>query len=323
MKSDPMEQNFAGYLLNALCPAEHQQVEAYLRARPEARARLALLEQALAPLAEDAAQPPPPPGLVVATLARIGQEMGRRPPDAPRPWPDRGGSGGGWRWARRADMAVAASLLLLLGALAAPFLVKTWRGSQRVACANNLRAFWGGLQAYSDRTNDNFPQVEPEGARGIGGVFVPILNDAGALGDASVSCPAQGLRPAPRCTVEELENLYRTDPAQYQAVAATLSGNYAYCLGYREGGAHRGLRRGCGDHLPIMADRSQASGGNSLNHGGDGQNVLYIGGNVRWCVQTTVGEGGDDIYLNQRYQLGAGLNRADTVLGASDARPYR
>src|SRR5436853_223557 len=83
----------------------------------------------------------------------------------------------------------------------------------RVACANNLRVLWVGLQAYSDRGNGDFPRVEPEGPRGIGGVFMPILNDAGALGDVNVTCPAQGpAAPPPRTTVAELEGLYRSDP---------------------------------------------------------------------------------------------------------------
>jgi hypothetical protein len=42
---------------------------------------------------------------------------------------------------------------------------------------------------------------------------------------------------------------------------------------------------------------------------------------VRWCTQPTVGERGDDIYLNRRFQVGAGLERSDTVLGASSDRP--
>ena len=56
-------------------------------------------------------------------------------------------------------------------------------------------------------------------------------------------------------------------------------------------------------------------------HGGAGQNVLYIGGNVRWCVQRTVGQDRDDIYVNKFNLLRAGEGRSDTVLGPGDARP--
>ena len=62
--------------------------------------------------------------------------------------------------------------------------------------------------------------------------------------------------------------------------------------------------------------------GNSLNHGGTGQNVLYFGGNVTFATHRHVGVDGDDIYLNKRNRVAAGVNRWDTVLGASAAHPW-
>jgi hypothetical protein len=219
---------------------------------------------------------------------------------------------------------VAACLLLLVGGLAGPLLARQRHYQQRLACANNLRQLWCDLEAYSDRSENTFPRVEAEGPRGIAGIFVPTLQDAGLLGQASVSCPAAAPCETPRCSVRELEELYKTNRPQYDALAGQLGGHYAYCLGYREGATHAGLRRDSGDHLPILADRSGPSGeGNSPNHGGAGQNVLYVGGWVRWCTQPTVGVAGDDIYLNQAQQVRAGLTRIDTVLGASAARPYK
>ena len=43
-------------------------------------------------------------------------------------------------------------------------------------------------------------------------------------------------------------------------------------------------------------------GSNSPNHGGRGQNVLYVGGNVKWLTaptMPTIGCENDDIYLNR------------------------
>ena len=102
---------------------------------------------------------------------------------------------------------------------------------------------------------------------------------------------------------------------------ATWRGGYAYSLGYLGPAICTGLRRDSGDLLPLLADGS-GDGGNSPNHGGTGQNVLYIGGHVRWCVNPTVGIDGDDIYLNRDRRVRAGVCRDDSVLGASDARPY-
>jgi hypothetical protein len=316
-----MEENLVGYLLGTLDPVTHRQVEAYLRCHPEGHAQLEMLEQALSPLAEDAQAPVPPPGLVQRVLARLSEQTAQGLPAAPRPSPQQVGAAPR-RWFRRPDVAVAASLLLLLAGLGGSWLVGAWNRYQRVACADNLRRFWGDLQAYSDRGEGEFPRVEASGPRSVAGVFVPVLHDAGLVREVSVVCPAQGQCDRPTCSVRDLEAAYHSSPEQFEALAGSLAGNYAYCLGYQENGVHLGLGRTSGDRLPIMADRSGPEGGNSCNHGGAGQNVLYVGGAVRWCVQPNVGVDGDDIYLNRRFRIGAGVQQADTVLGASDARPY-
>jgi hypothetical protein len=121
----------------------------------------------------------------------------------------------------------------------------------------------------------------------------------------------------------ELEQLYQNQPEVFKSVARSLAGNYAYSLGYSDNGQLQGLRRDSGDLLPLLADAPpQTGGGLSPNHGGLGQNVLYIGGNVRWCTQRTVGINCDDIYLNQDGQLRTGRNWSDTVLAPSAATPF-
>jgi hypothetical protein len=52
-----------------------------------------------------------------------------------------------------------------------------------------------------------------------------------------------------------------------------------------------------------------------------GHNVLYIGGNVRHCTNPRVGVDGDDIFLNQAFQVAPGLHRDDSVLGPGDVTP--
>jgi hypothetical protein len=314
-----MDENLVGYLLHILDPRTRQQVEAYLRSNPAARQRLALLEQALAPLAQDDMAPNPPPDLVEATLARVAALRPAQLPAAPAPSPYQV-SASAWRWARRADLAAAAVLLFVVGGLVSPLVVRAWGTYHRNACAGNLRHAWVALEAYGDRNQGAFPCVEPQGPRAFAGVFAPLLHDAGLLAEIR-PCPARECATAPPISMDELEEVHRTDPERFRTLAGMVAGNYAYCLGYREGMTHRGLRRDSGDRLPIMADCPGADGTNSLNHGGSGQNVLYVGGAVRWCVHTSVGEGRDDIYLNRDFRVGAGLNRSDTVLGASGDRP--
>ena len=75
------------------------------------------------------------------------------------------------------------------------------------------------------------------------------------------------------------------------------------------------------DRLLSVATEKGPGRTNSQNHGVAGQNVLYVGGNVRWCTQPNVGENGDDIFLNRNLKVNAGLGRTDTVLGSSGDKP--
>ena len=116
-------------------------------------------------------------------------------------------------------------------------------------------------------------------------------------------------------------------PEHFQAVAPRLSGCYSYSLGYTDGaGFHCGPRRTAdlsNDHEPVMSDRpalDHGAPGNSTNHG-QGQNVLYMGGHVRFCTSPDAGVDRDNIFLNKEGKVAAGVDRWDTVLGSSADRP--
>jgi prepilin-type processing-associated H-X9-DG protein len=328
-----MDENLVGYLLNAIDPDTHRRVDDYLRGHPEARGRLELLRGALAPLAADREPVAPPPGLWVNTLARVAEYRCRNLPFAPPPGsrsavPSRS-------WWRRPDALVAAAILLVTVSLVSPALQKLrHRHYQVEACKNNLRLFHQAVTAYCDLHNNQLPMVQAEPPCNVAGVFVPILNQAGVLRpEISVSCPSREHRPPACQSLDDLRDVWRTRPDEFYRYSASLTTCYAYSLGYRdEAGRLHGLRRDPGqshqDFLPILADRPPfdqrdpaVTDGNSRNHGGDGQNVLYLDGHARFCTTRTVGVGGDDIYVNRRRQVAAGLDRDDTVLAASAARP--
>jgi hypothetical protein len=321
-----MDENLLGYLLDALDSDARRAVEAHLRLHPEARARLEELRQMLAPLAADADAPEPPPALAASTLARVSAyQAARRLLTAPLPSRRQIGATAR-RGPRRADFVVAALILLLSAGMGMTWLARQWRDYRILACQNNLHGIWTALQVYADGRSEGgaFPRVEVEPPRNFAGVYVPMLTDAGALGaDVNTACPAQVRRPTTTCSLNELDELSRRRPDEYHALTRDLGGDYAYSLGYREGGDLMGLRRDSGDLLPILADRARTDGrGNSPNHGGAGQNVLYIGGQVRWCVEPTVGVDRDDIYRNLKNQVLAGEHQLDTVLGSSEAAPW-
>jgi hypothetical protein len=320
-----MDEHLVGYLRNTLDPATRRTVEAYLRTHPDAAAQVRQLRQTLAAW-DDSADLAPPPDLAHKTLARVAEQRCRPLPPAPRPTPREYGSAGPRRF-RPADVAVAAAVLLLVGGVVLAWLPLSRARANELACQNQMRVVWHALEQYSEAPENHgeFPRVEASGPRGVAGAFVPALQDAGYLpADVSLVCSATGQPGGPRPSVHDLELLYRDQPEVFKSVARTLAGTYAYSLGYSDNnGTLIGLRRDSGDLLPLLADAPPPSGsGLSPNHGGRGQNVLYIGGNVRWCTQRTVGVNCDDIYVNQDGELRTGRNWGDTVLAPSAATPF-
>ena len=235
-----MDDHLIGYLLNSLDPVTHHRVEAYLQAHPDARARLDLLEQALAPLAEDEDPPAPPPGLVLATLTRIAEHRcglahgaaadaaSARRAGAPLGQSSRLGGGGGdvspaWRTADPAHgPAVARTAAPGLREQPAQVLGGPARLRrplrQRIPSRRGRRAKGGRrrLRSHAERLRSG-PGREHR------------LSRPGRTGAASLH--GGGTRA-----------LYQDAPDEFRAVARDLAGHYAYCLGYADGELLRGLR---------------------------------------------------------------------------------
>lgn len=322
-----MDENLVGYLLDALDPADRRKVDQYLQKSPEAQRRLDVLRRALAPLAADRDVGEPPAGLAVRTLARVAEYRCRELPPAPRvvsrpavPV----------RWWRRADVLAAAGIFLCAVLLVPPGLHKARFQRDRIACQNNLRVLGQALLRYADGHDEAFPDLthpsadprrQPlaEGRPYPAGVFVPALLDAGVLDpeDVSVRCPGNGGRMRCERTLAEIDAM---SDDQLDGCAPRLVPCYAYNLGYHDGQPIVGLRRD-GDVLPLAGDAPPfpCTAGNSRNHGGAGQNVLFTDGHVGWLVGRVFG--GDDFFVNEANQPKAGIHRGDNVLGASGTRP--
>jgi hypothetical protein len=321
-----MEENFVGYLLNALEPEEHRAVESYVNEHPEAAQRLQMLRQALQPLEADRHTIDPPPRLTVRTMARADAIRRNGLPPAP---PLLRSAVSTATWWRRPDVVVAAGLMLCILGLGSPTLYRLRHAlNNRQACSENLRVMHQSLVNYSSLHDGEFPRVEDRARHNVAGAYVPILNDAGFLApDFTTRCPANGEPTLRKCpTMTELEAMSQIE---FERVAPRLSGCYAYTLGYRDpSGRLHGLRIDDGDDLPILADRplsveednpDAVLRGNSPNH--RGQNVLFIGGHVRFHKQPTVGRCNDNIFLNRQHKVAAGVDRNDSVLGLSADQP--
>jgi prepilin-type processing-associated H-X9-DG protein len=326
-----MDENLIGYLLNALDSDTRQETEKYLLKNPEARERLNRMTEALGPLEADRDAIDPPPGLWARTLARVAESQCRQLPSAPRRLAARSETTHR-SWWRRADVLVAASVLLCVSLMFPPVLAKIRHQRDIVACQNNLHDFYVALNHYSDRHRGNFPDVATAAPSpfNVAGNFVPMLMEEGLLADqVSVQCPAYGRWTHPQYTLHDLQNM---DPDELDSRIWNLAGSYAYSLGYRDASGEHGPGldpNQLSSMRPIMADRPPrdivlGATSNSPNHGGNGQNVLFMDGHCAFCSQRVLpcsAGGFDDIYLNKDNQVQAGLSPWDTVLGDSAAHP--
>lgn len=316
-----LEIQLVAYLVGGLDDAERAGVEATLRSSADARSRLDDLRLVLTPLAADSASPAPPPDLAVRTYSVIAENWCRELPRAPETTPSSAGSPPAW-W-RRMDVLVAACILVTLLGLAAPTLYRLREGAARVDCQNNLREFGVALAGYRD-LHGNFPNIADYAPqeKDFAGLVIPILIDAGTLSSkANVRCPAVG--PPLMCDVT-LQSAKDTAVQELHCRAPLFTPSYAYSLGYQdETGVYHppGL---CNDqsasNAAIMADGPPPGTRlvNSPNHGGEGQNILFMDGSVRFYTVRFLGE--DDIYRTQAGGVSASQSCLDIILGNSSAR---
>lgn len=315
-----MNDRLLSYLLGQLSAAEVRALEAELATNPELALQLELHTRALAPLNEGDI-PEPPAGLADRTLAFVLARVEQPLPAAPTR-PLRTGDVPLRPRSRWIDWVLAASLLILVGGLATIAVNQAWNQSQIRSCQQNLATLWAALVQYGQNHNGSLPTIQDTpGVQSMAGVYVPMLFQSGVVTEPlDVGCPARGKKPASATTLTELDRLYQSSPEQLRQRMRDLAGDYAYTLGYREDGKLKGLNLGTNEGVPLLADGPSGDGfGNSPNHGLRGQNVLFVGGNVRWQPTSALGPQCEEIYQNRQRQIRAGLDLSDFVLGAGDA----
>jgi hypothetical protein len=327
------DEELIGYVLDLLDPADRAAVEAHLAGHPAAAVRLDRLRGGLAFLEGDREPDPPRAGLAVRTVARMAEYLVEHEPRAPASAPTqpdlqlaepagpagrRGRPGPppaeppevralGGRF--RAELFVAGAIALVAFGLVASGIDRVRHQSRVMACQNNMRVLYQGLAGYSDNHEGRFPQVGTP-PHPTAGSFVAALAESGQVPVGfRPFCPA-GPPPGEGGAVEPV--------------------GYTYTLGYRgPTGELCGLRRSDAptadnDLIPISADYPAAgvvpSGGPVSPH----RRVmvtLFVGGHVRPGTSALVGPNGDHIFRNWNGEVGAGLDRADVVLGRPGDRP--
>lgn len=298
------------YQLGQLDDARREEIEQEIAADPELGIRSARLALGLMHLLDDGQTFSPPPGLADRTIAFV-EERRRRPRIldlAPARVP--------FRWA---DFAVAAGIFLAGLATLLPAVQRSKSQMQEAACTFNLQQIGLGLSNYAT-AHGVYPQPPHHYPAGY---YALQLKECGALHNPSfLTCPGRGHS----ARIDELPDSDGFDSLMGQSTLncqRMLGDEYAFNAGFRhavEGSSPVPADLARSMPLPLLADLPPLDDfhrvleGNSLDHGGGGQNVLFSDHSVRWLRDRKLPGIDADIYLNQRRKPALGLHSKDVSL---------
>jgi hypothetical protein len=311
-------QDLLDYTLGLLDEPHRSQLETELTLEPALAIQAERLGQAIDLLLDDGQVFEPPPDLARRTLARV-EDLGRRPKRSvldfvPVRVP--------FRWA---DVAVAAGIFLAALATLLPAVQKSRVRAEQAACALNLQQLGTGLSLYAGAYH-SYPYAQGCSAP-YAGTFAVLLNDAGFLPSPTLlHCPHNRHKPA----MHQLPNFDALCAAEECAPLSSpclKNVDYAYNLGYqRDGCAGPILPDQAPGLTPLLADLPPFKGpreilaGNSPNHDGAGQSVLYAGGHVKWHPSRRLGPNDEDMFLNANRRSAPGVGQWDAVLSPGIVR---
>lgn len=313
------------YAMNIHESAEVAEIKRRLLSEPGAQAHLEVMRKSLNLLSEDSALDPPSFNLAKKTIIRVRDAQTRTMPFKSKT--DQIQSLSNYRNSiRRFDLLVAAGLLVIISGVLAPWLHQARTQAEKLASANNMREFHKSFQHYASLQPDGkFPFVEPSGPRSFAGVFIPTLRHHGLLGDNhSVSCPTNQRKLPTETNLDQVASMYenKSNPG-YNRLTKDAGGDYAYSLGYINEGTLTGLTNKSPGDSPILADKTNPSNSKiAFNKVSAGNNVLFVGGHVRWLPARKQNTIGDDFFLNEDHKILAGKHLQDHVLAPSHARPF-
>ncbi len=321
-----LDADIAGYSVHSLEEGEMTLAKKELDTNPIAESLFKRMAISIKALRSDRAPIRAPSGLARQTILHVRTSVSRTMPAAP-PLSREYDPGVRHSWGLRADLFAAAGLLIMFGGVIWPAIHHQRQNQKDLECQNNLAQIWRGVATFASFKNNQMPKPELKGSRSVAGIYAPLLVENGFANPDSfhVDCPV-GIEKYPTHifpSLKTLDHLYQNDRAQWREVVQGMGGNYSYSLGYLgRNGHHSGFDLRAGDRHPLMADSGHhRASHNSPNHSGRGQNILFLGGNVRFRNQRNVGQTGDDIYLNRHFSKSAGLDGDDCVLGNSGDRP--
>lgn len=297
--------------LNQVEPPRLADLDRQLADDPGAARVLDLLSRNLERLLDDGlGELEPPAGLARRTTARVTQQAPRRSllEFAPVRVP--------FRWA---DVAVAAGILVAGLLTLIPAVQRARFRADLAGCTFNLRGLGTALSHYSGQ-HGSYPYIPPGSPGSRAGAFVFLLNDAGLLPDTTpLDCPGDGkslLKPP----LPGLKDACHQEEGDHKCPPCLRQIDYAYTLGYRHPTGRPGpISSRLQAAIPLLSDtpghdENRILEGNSRNHGGHGQNVLFTDGHVSWHPSRRLSPTDSDMFLNQHLRVAPGVHADDAVL---------
>jgi hypothetical protein len=299
------------YCLGQLEGPAREQAERELAADPPAAQFAGRLTRALSTLLDDGRTIEAPAGLARQTLLFVTDSTRPRrrtildfvPVTVP------------FRWA---DVAVAAGIFFASVLTLLPAVGRSRERMDQAGCGYNLQQLGRALWQYGS-LHHHYPFAPEANSHAPTASFVSLLRDGGLLSDAELAeldCPFNG--PARRRTSFPD---FDTACSDTEAARRAIEIDYAYNVGHRlPSGRVAPINAVHSATVPMLSDQPPHHdyriilAGNSPNHRGRGQNVLYTDLHVGWHNSRRLNAKDADMFLNKRSQPAPGVDPDDSVL---------
>lgn len=226
-----------------------------------------------------------------------------------------------WHWL---DLAVASSVLVVIGGVLSTQILASRTQGMRLSCQNNMQLTYAGLSNYAGMNGGRIPTAHERGPLAFAGSVAPMLLQSGQVkNERTFICSESPLAKERDVRLPTIDDLQRATPDQLLALQRRAGGTYFYTLGYLENGKYHPVKLRNRPNFVLMSDPISAAKGPGQNHGQLGQNVLLDNGCVRFMTVCQIEGCRDHFSVNDAGEEAAGLHADDSVVVGSSVSPLR